>query len=110
VLTTFFDVADNAYLPTIVPRRDLVRANGALAASGSVSEFAAFDSAGFLVQILTAPITILIDCFTFLGSAVLLGSIRRPEPPPPSKLEGEPVLSEIAAGLRLVASIPCCAR
>ena len=106
VLTTFFDVADNAYLPTIVPRRDLVRANGALAASGSVSEFAAFGSAGFLVQILTAPITILIDCFTFLISATLLGSIRSHEPPPPPKSEREPVLSEIAAGLRLVAGHP----
>src|SRR5205085_589057 len=32
VLTTFFDTADHAFLPTIVPRTDLVRANGALAA------------------------------------------------------------------------------
>ena len=61
VLTTFFDTADNAFLPTIVPRADLVRANGALAATGSVSEFAAFGSAGFLVQILTAPIAITVN-------------------------------------------------
>ena len=33
VLTTFFDVADKAYLPTIVARADLVRANGAIAAT-----------------------------------------------------------------------------
>ena len=56
VLTTFFDVADRAYLPTIVPRTDLVRANGALAATSSAVEFAAFGVAGFLVNILTAPI------------------------------------------------------
>ena len=106
VLTTFFDAADNAYLPTVVPKADLVRANGALSASGSVSEFAAFGSAGFLVQILTAPITILIDAVTFVGSALLLGSIRLREPPPPPKAEREPVLREIAIGLRVVANSP----
>ena len=82
VLTTFFDSADNAYLPTIVPRADLVRANGALAASGSVSEFAAFGAAGFLVQILTAPIAILVDAFSFIVSALFLGTIRVREAPP----------------------------
>lgn len=106
VLTTFFDAADNAYLPTVVPKRDLVRANGALAASGSVSEFAAFGSAGFLVQILTAPIAILVDALTFVMSALLLGTIRAKEPLPPTKAEREPVLREIAIGLRLVLHNP----
>jgi len=103
VLTTFFDAADNAFLPTIVPRRDLMRANGALAASSSVSEFLAFGSAGFLVQILTAPIAILVDAVSFVISALLLGSIRVTEAPPPAKADREPVLTEIAVGLRLVA-------
>jgi MFS family permease len=106
VLTSFFDAADNAYLPTVVPRRDLVRANGALAASSSVSEFAAFGLAGFLVQILTAPIALLIDALSFISSAGLLGSIRRHAPPPPPRTEREPVLREIALGLRLVAGHP----
>jgi MFS family permease len=106
LLTTFFDAADNAFLPTVVPQRDLVRANGALAASGSVSEFAAFGSAGFLVQILTAPIAMLVDAATFVASALLLGSIRVTEPPPPAKVDREPVLREIAVGLRLVARHP----
>ncbi len=105
-LTTFFDAADKAYLPSIVPRGDLVRANGALAASSSVSEFLAFGSAGFLVQILTAPIAIFIDAVSFLVSAVLLGSIRVKEPPPPQEIDREPVMREIAAGLRLVSGNP----
>jgi MFS family permease len=106
VLTTFFDAADHAYLPTVVPRGDLVRANGALAASGSVSEFAAFGSAGFLVQIIGAPFAVLIDAATFVVSALLLGSIRAQEPPPPLKADREPVLREIAIGLRLVVHHP----
>jgi MFS family permease len=106
VLTTFFDAADNAFLPTIVPKADLVRANGALAASGSVSEFAAFGSAGFLVQLLTAPIAILVDAVSFVASAALLATIRAPETPPPAKADREPVLREIALGLGLVARNP----
>jgi MFS family permease len=106
VLTTFFDVADRAYLPTIVPRPDLVRANGALAATSSAVEFAAFGVAGFLVNILTAPIAILIDALSFVISAVVLGTIRRPEPPPPPAADRDPVLDEIREGLRLVVHDP----
>jgi MFS family permease len=106
ILTTFFDSADVAFLPTIVPRVDLMRANGAIAASTSVSEFLAFGSAGFLVQALTGPVTILIDTATYVVSALLIGSIRVKEPPAKSKDEREPVLIEIRAGLRLVTGSP----
>jgi MFS family permease len=106
ILTTFFDSADNAYLPTIVEREQLVDANSALAASGSASEFMAFGISGFLVQILTAPIAIAVDALSFLVSALLLGSIRHEEAPPPPKADREPVLSEIREGLRLVIHDP----
>ena len=106
VLTTFFDSADTAYLPTIVERDRLVDANAALSASGSVSEFAAFGITGFLVQLLTAPIAIAIDSVTYVVSALLLGTIRTPEPPPPPRADREPVLAEIREGLRLVIGNP----
>jgi len=106
ILTTFFDSADNAYLPTIVERERLVDANSALAASGSAAEFMAFGISGFLVQLLTAPIAIAIDAVTFLVSAVLLGTIRVDEAPPPPREDREPVLTEIRDGLRLVRHDP----
>jgi MFS family permease len=106
ILTTFFDSADNAYLPTIVAREQLVDANSALAASGSASEFMAFGISGFLVQILTAPIAIAVDAVSFLGSALLLGTIRHEEAPPPVKADREPVLDEIREGLQLVIHDP----
>ncbi|MEO8570726.1 MAG: MFS transporter [Chloroflexota bacterium] len=106
ILTTFFDSADNAYLPTIVEREQLVDANGALAASGSAAEFMAFGISGFLVQLLTAPFAIALDAISFLVSALLLGSIRREEAPPPPHTDREPVLSEIRDGLRLVRHDP----
>lgn len=106
VLTTFFDAADNAYLPTIVERERLVEANSALAASGSVAEFAGFGISGFLVQALSGPITIVIDALTYLVSAALLLTVRHPEPPPPDQADREPVLAEIRHGLRLVRHDP----
>ncbi|HEX7950942.1 MAG TPA: MFS transporter [Candidatus Limnocylindrales bacterium] len=106
ILTTFFDSASNAYLPTIVERDRLVDANGALAASGSAAEFMAFGISGFLVQLLTAPIAIAIDALSFVASALLLGSIRRHEAPPPPAEDREPVLVEIREGLRLVVHDP----
>ncbi|MEO8437264.1 MAG: MFS transporter [Chloroflexota bacterium] len=106
ILTTFFDSADNAYLPTIVERDQLVAANGALAASSSASEFTAFGISGFLVQVFTAPFAIAIDAVSFLVSAALLATIRREEAPPPLREDREPVLSEIRDGLRLVRHDP----
>jgi MFS family permease len=106
LLTTFFDVADNAYLPTIVPRERLVGANSALTATGSIAEFSSFGIGGFLIQIFTAPIAIAIDAVTFIVSALLLGTIRRREPPPKPKAEREPVLREIRDGMRIVARSP----
>jgi predicted MFS family arabinose efflux permease len=106
ILTTFFDAADNAYLPTIVTRDGLVDANSALAASGSAAEFMAFGISGFLVQLLTAPIAIAIDALTYLASALLLGTIRTVEAPPPKPEDREPVLTEIRVGLGLVRHDP----
>ncbi len=106
ILTTFFDSADNAYLPTIVERERLVDANSALAASGSAAEFMAFGISGFLVQLLTAPIAIAIDAASYLVSALLLGTIRQVEAPPPPPEDREPVMAEIREGLRLVRHDP----
>ncbi|HYN64413.1 MAG TPA: MFS transporter [Candidatus Limnocylindrales bacterium] len=105
-LTSFFDAADNAYLPSIVRQEELVEANSSLAASGSAAEFTAFGISGFLIQALTAPIAILIDAATFLVSALLLASIRRPEPAPPPLAERRPVLREIREGVAIVAGDP----
>jgi MFS family permease len=106
VLTTFFDAADNAFLPTVVERERLVEANSALAASGSMAEFAGFGLSGILVQLLTGPVTIAINAVTYVVSAVLLMTIRHEEAAPPKVADREPVLDEIRHGLRLVRHDP----
>ena len=90
-----------------VGRRDqLVAANRALAASGSAAELTAFGLSGALVQLLGAPLAIAIDAASFVASALLLGSIRRLEPPPPPVADRESLVREIREGLALVGRDP----
>ena len=106
VLTTFFDVAYQSYLPTLVRREDLVEGNSKLTASASVAEFGAFGLGGWLVQILTGPIAILLDALSFLWSAAFVWRIQTPEPPPAPLGEREPLRREVGEGLRLIARDP----
>jgi MFS family permease len=106
VLTTFFDAADRAYLPTIVRRERLIEANSTLTGSASAAEFVGFGASGWLVQLLSAPVAIAVDAVSFVVSAVLLRAIRRSEPPPPPVAGREPVLREIREGLALTLRDP----
>src|SRR5919198_357215 len=56
VLTVFFDAADQAFLPSMVPRENLVVATSTLGASDSVAEIGGPALAGVLVQWLRAPV------------------------------------------------------
>lgn len=106
VLTTFFDTADRAFLPVVAGRDRLVRANATLTASSSAAEFVGFGLGGLLIQVLTAPIALLLDALSYVLSAVLLVRIRTVEPPPRPRQDRGPVLVEIAEGLRLTLGDP----
>jgi predicted MFS family arabinose efflux permease len=93
-------------LPTLVPRQRLVEANSKLQASGAVVEVSSFGIAGAMVQLLTAPVTILVDALSFVVSALSLALIRTPEPPPRAAAERQPTWVEIRDGLRFVLGQP----
>ena len=102
-LSVFFNTASTAYLPTIVPTDRLITANSALSASAAAAEFTGFGISGFLVQLLSAPIAIALDAASYVGSAILLMTIRRPEPPRPAVSDREPFLREVREGIAVVA-------
>jgi MFS family permease len=79
VLSVFFDVAYQSFLPSLVKNDELVEANSKLSAAMSVAEASAFSSAGWLIQLLSAPVAMLVDGLTFIASAGLVARIREPE-------------------------------
>jgi MFS family permease len=106
VLTVFFDVAYQSYVPLLVRRERIVEANAKLGISGSLSEVTAPGVAGVLVQIVSAPLTLLIDAASFLVSAALVGVIRTPEVLPKPDDGGANLRAEIGEGLNFVYGQP----
>ena len=104
VLSVFFDVAYQSFLPSLVTNDELVEANSKLSAAMSVAETSAFSSAGWLIQLLTAPVAMLIDALTFLASAGLVARIREPylDPVPSSDAARPSMTSEVVEGLHAV--------
>ncbi len=99
LLTVFFDVAEQSYIPAVVGRERLLDANSKLGATQSIAEVGAFGIAGWLVQLFTAPVAIAIDAVTFVASAVFVTTIRTPEPPPTPRTEPRSLWREMIEGL-----------
>lgn len=102
VLTVFFDVAYQAYLPALVDREQLVEGNSKMEATSSVAQIAGPAAAGGLVQAITAPLAVAVDAASFLFSALCLLLVRKPEPAPGGHAERQHIFREIGQGLRLV--------
>lgn len=79
--SSLFQIADNAYLPALVGPDRLVEANSRLEGTEAAAEIVGPGAAGLLIQILTAPLTMVADALSYLWSAALLGRIRAEEAP-----------------------------
>src|SRR5215207_3642950 len=101
VLTVFFDVAYQSYLPGLVGRDYLVEGNAKLEGTQSVAQVAGPPVAGVLVQAITAPYAILVDALSFLWSALWVGSIRSREQLP-ERLPDRNLVAEVREGLSFV--------
>lgn len=112
VFTVFFDIAYQAYLPTLIERSDLVEGNSKLETSQSAARPIGYATAGFLIDLLGAAKAIAADAAAFFISAALIFSIRKHESAPETIGErrfwvelkegavtvfGDPLLRRIAA-------------
>jgi MFS family permease len=105
ILTIFFDVAYRSYLPSLIGRTELVEGNSKLSASASAAEVSGFGLAGWLVQLFTAPIAILIDAISFFVSAISVWLIQAPEHAAPVNIKLD-MRREIAEGISAVLRHP----
>jgi predicted MFS family arabinose efflux permease len=112
VLTVFFDVAYQSYLPSLVGLDHLVEGNAKLTGSAQVAQVAGPSLAGALVQALGGAVAVAVDAASYGVSAASVAAIRsrepRPEPPAHTGLRrqvgegvrfvfGHPLLRAIAA-------------
>lgn len=86
ILTVFFDVAYQAYLPSLVERDQLVDGNGKLQTSESAAQIGGPGLGGFLIGVLTAPVAVAADALSYFASALFVFTIWGSEAPiPPSE-------------------------
>jgi len=101
VLTVFFDVSYQAYLPVLVDRKQLVEGNSKLEASNATAAVGGPVLAGLVIQAISAAAAMAFDAFTFLVSAGTLVRIRKVEPPKEALVHGS-VLQDVKEGLAVI--------
>lgn len=74
-----FDVAYRTYLPSLLPAHRLLEGNAKIGMTGAIAEIGGPSIAGALVQLITAPMAMLVDAVSYVFSAVTIGTIRAPE-------------------------------
>ncbi|MCO1596936.1 MFS transporter [Micromonospora sp. RHAY321] len=99
-----FAMAHQAFFVALVPRSAYVDATSKLSMSRAVSFVAGPAVGGGLVQALTAPVAVVVDAVSFLGSALLIGRIPVTETPPPPRQSS--TLGLVRDGLVLVLRHP----
>ncbi|WP_427016956.1 MFS transporter [Pseudarthrobacter sp. P1] len=96
------DAAYQSFLPQLVPRTLLTRANARLQQSDTVAQTTGSAVAGGLVALLTAALALLIDALSYVLSGIVLLTVRQPpagQAPTPNGLR---MHQRVAEGLRWV--------
>ncbi len=104
LLTVFFDISYQSYLPSLVEREQLVEGNSKLEGTRAVAQVAGPTISGTAIQLVTlpaSPLACLGDAVGFLSSSLFLSRITREETIPDNP-DKPSVLSQIKEGLAVV--------
>ena len=103
IITVFFDVANQSYLPEIVTGDRIAEGNGKLQASQQTANVIGPSAAAGLVALIGSPLTVGITSVCMGLSSLFVSRIRHREQAP-SPTSRQPLLKEIRAGLAFVFS------
>ncbi|MFG2692076.1 MFS transporter [Kitasatospora sp. NPDC048407] len=81
-LSVFFNVCNPPLFVALVPADQYLRGNALINGSRAASYVAGPGLGGLLVQLLAAPLALVVDALSFLASALFLRRIDPAEPPP----------------------------
>ncbi|HLL21673.1 MAG TPA: MFS transporter, partial [Kofleriaceae bacterium] len=100
--TALFSITDNTYLPALIGRKHLAEGNAKIESTEAIAEISGPASAGWLISVLGAPLSVLIDALSYLWSAFMLGRIRTVEPRPAHADQPKHLGDDLRTGLRTV--------
>jgi MFS family permease len=103
--TVFFDVAYQSYLPDIVEPEQIGEGNAKLQAVQSIAMIGGPATAGGLIKLVGAPLTVGLDALSFVWSAFWVRRIRHVDTPP-SRESRRPLVVEVREGLSFVVKDP----
>ncbi|MGW9129066.1 MFS transporter, partial [Paenibacillus chitinolyticus] len=106
VCTVFFDIAYQSYLPTLVSKEQLVGTNSMLEGSRSAAQMTGPGLSGALIQMITAPMAMLVTSLSFFLSALSLSFIKKEEAIPVRPDTPRSLWQDIREGLHLSFSEP----
>ena len=95
--SVLFTVSDPTLFVSLVPKDRYVEGNSLIYGSRALSFVGGPSVGGVLVQFLTAPLAVLADAVSFLGSAFFLARIHPDEPPAAERGKGS-----VIAGARFI--------
>lgn len=102
----FFVAAYQPYLATLVAREDRIEGNSKLRLSEALAQIAGPGLGGALVQLIGAPLTLILSAIAPLCSAGAIAGIRTPEPNPASDAARRPIWREIGEGWHAIFAVP----
>jgi predicted MFS family arabinose efflux permease len=100
-LSVLFSVSDSTLFVSLLSKDQYVEGNSLIYGSRALSFVGGPSIGGLLVQLLSAPVAILADALSYLGSALLLSRTRISEPPAESSGQGA-----ATAGARFILGSP----
>lgn len=100
VFNVAFDMADHAYLPSLVAPEQVLEGNTKLGTTDALAETGGPAIYGLLFSVLAAPIAVGVTAITYLISALSLATIRARPASAPAEDEAPVRLLDIVAGLR----------
>jgi predicted MFS family arabinose efflux permease len=107
VLTVWFDTAYMSYLPGLIGREHLVEGNSRMESARATAQVTGPSIGGLLVQAVTAPVAVLLDGLSLLGSALTLSRIKHTEPKPAPAQRGlRGIKHDLLEGFRFLGSHP----
>ncbi|MFD9123322.1 MFS transporter [Kitasatospora sp. NPDC059571] len=101
-MSLLFDSAMSAYLPRLVGDKELTAANSWIQATESVGDVGGPGLAGIVVQVLGAPVTILVDSVSYLVSSISLLTLPAAPPETGHDRPDQSHRQAIAQGLKLL--------